>query len=124
MEFLKTATMAPMNSMGPVGMMIAFIVWVICLYFGYRYATFARKVSGMGYVIAFLGSCVMVAGLLLMTTTNLIDDKNSFLTATFAVIALVSFGSIGGFIALMSASCGFIFGVIVRFLGTLPIGRR
>jgi FtsH-binding integral membrane protein len=124
MEFLKTAITAPLNNFGPIGLMIAGIVWVVMLYVGYRYSVTARKTSSILYILAFIFAIIMVVGLVLMLTTNVLDDKNSPIMSAYAVLALITFGQIGGFIAMMSASCGFMFGVVVRGLDAMTRGVR
>ncbi len=124
MEFLTTAITAPLNNFGQVGMMIAVIVWVVALYMGYNYSVTARNVRSLGFIFAFIFALVMVLGLVLMLTTHLLDDKNSMVMSAYAVLALITFGQIGGFIALMSASCGFMFGVLVRMMDIMSRGMR
>jgi FtsH-binding integral membrane protein len=124
MEFLKTAITAPLNNFGPIGLMIAGIVWVVMLYVGYRYSVTARKTSSILYILAFVFAIIMVVGLIMMLTTNVLDDKNSPIMSAYAVLALITFGQIGGFIAMMSASCGFMFGVVVRGLDAMTRGVR
>ncbi len=124
MEFLTTAITAPLNNFGPVGMMIAVIVWVVALYMGYNYAVGARKAGGLWFILFFMFAVIMVFGLVLMLTTRVFDDKNSMIMSAYAVLALITFGQIGGFIAVMSASCGFMFGVLVRMLDGMSRGMR
>lgn len=124
MEFLKTAITAPLNNFGPIGLMIAGIVWIVMLYIGYRYSVTARKMSSILYILAFVFAIIMVAGLIMMLTTNVLDDKNSPIMSAYAVLALITFGQIGGFIAMMAASCGFMFGVVVRGLDAMTRGVR
>jgi FtsH-binding integral membrane protein len=124
MEFLKTAITAPLNNFGPIGLMLAGIVWVVMLYVGYRYSVTARKTSSIVYILAFIFAIIMVVGLVLMLTTNVLDDKNSPIMSAYAVLALITFGQIGGFIAMMTASCGFMFGVVVRGLDAMTRGVR
>ncbi len=124
MDFLTTAVTAPLSNFGPVGMMIAVIVWIVALYMGYRYAVSARKTGSLGFILFFILASIMVFGLVLMLTTRLFDDKNSMIMSAYAVLALITFGQIGGFIAVMSASCGFMFGVLVRMLDVMSRGMR
>jgi hypothetical protein len=124
MEFLKTAVNAPLNNFGAIGMMVASIIWVVMLYVGYRYSVTARKTGSLMYILAFLFSIIMIVGLVMMLTTNIFDDKHSPIMSAYAVLALITFGQIGGFIAMMSASCGFMFGVLVRGLEAMTRGVR
>ncbi len=124
MEFLKTAITAPLNNFGPIGLMLAGIVWVVMFYVGYRYSVTARKMNSILYILAFIFALIMVAGLIMMLTTNVLDDKNSPIMSAYAVLALITFGQVGGFVAMMSASCGFLFGVLVRGLEAMTRGVR
>jgi hypothetical protein len=124
MEFLKTAVTAPLNNFGAIGMMVASIIWVVMLYVGYRYSVTARKTGSLIYILAFLFSIIMIVGLVMMLTTNIFDDKHSPIMSAYAVLALITFGQIGGFIAMMFASCGFMFGVLVRGLEAMTRGVR
>ncbi len=124
MEFLKTATLAPMNSFGPVGMMVAVILWIVLFYMGYRYSITAQRMDGIGYVTCMALSVVLVAGLVLMLTTDIFSNPNNIITIIFAIISFLTFGSVGGFIAAMAAACGFMFGVLVRLLDRATQGTK
>ena len=124
MDFLTTAVIAPLNNFGPIGMMIAVIIWVVSLYMGYSFAVSARKAGGLWFALFFTLAAIMVFGLVLMLTTRVFDDPNSVIMGAYAVLALITFGQIGGFIAVMSASCGFMFGVLVRMLDAMSRGMR
>ena len=119
MEFLKVATLAPLNNLGPVGMMIAVICWVIALYAGVRYAHGARRIDSVVYVIATIAALVMVGGLVLMLFTHSLDNQNGATFQFFGLLQLLTFGPIGGFILVMAAACGFVLGVLVRMLDAL-----
>ncbi len=116
MKFLETAVLSPLNNFGPIGFFSAAIVWLVMLYYGFSYSVSARTTGSIGYMTCLLISIIMVSGLVMMVATPLFDDHNSVLTAIYAAIALVTFVSIGGFIGVMAASCGFLFGALVRLL--------
>jgi hypothetical protein len=124
MEFLKININSPYNNFGSVGMMVAVIVWVVMLYIGYRYSVTARKAGSLWYISIFLFSVIMVAGLVMMLATNIFNDNNSPITFAYATLALLTFGPVGGFVATMAASCGFMFGALVRGLGVMTRGVR
>lgn len=119
MEFLKLATLAPLNNFGPVGMMVAVILWVIALYYGVKYAYSARKVDSVFFIVATIISLVMVAGLCLMLFTKTFDNQNGAVFQFYGLLQLLTFGAVGGFIFVMSASVGFIFGLFIRMLDRL-----
>ena len=119
MDFLKIAMTAPLTNLGPAGMLIAVVLWVIALYFGVRYAYGSRKPGGTLYVISLLLSIIMVAGLLLMLFSREFENEKSATFQFFGLIQLLTFGAVGGFVLVMALACGFMFGVIIRLLDNL-----
>jgi len=118
MEFLRVAVTAPLTNLGPVGMFVAVILWVVALFYGVRYGYGARK-PGTIYSLAFLVSIIMVAGLVLMLFTKEFDNQNGVVFQVFGLLQLLTFGSVGGFVLLMALSIGFLFGVFIRILEAL-----
>ena len=119
MEFLKVAITAPLTNLGPAGMLVAVVLWVVAIYYGVRYAYGSRKPSGPLYIVAFVLSAIMVAGLLLMLFTREFDNEKSAVFQIFGLIQLLTFGAVGGFILVMALSCGFMLGVVIRMLDAL-----
>ena len=64
-------------------------------------------------------SLVMVAGLCLMLFTKTFDNQNGAVFQFYGLLQLLTFGAVGGFIFVMSASVGFIFGLFIRMLDRL-----
>ena len=119
MDFLKLATLAPLNNFGPVGMMVAVILWIVALYYGVQYAYSARRVDSVVFIIATIVSLVMVTGLCLMLFTTSFNNQNGAVFQFYGLLQLLTFGAVGGFILLMAASCGFVFGLLIRMLDRL-----
>lgn len=115
MEFLKVAVMAPLNNFGPAGMLVAVILWAVALYYGLRFGYGARR-PGVLYASAFIVSCIMVAGLVLMLFTREFENEHGAVFQFFGLLQLVTFGAVGGFVLLMALSVGFLFGVLIRIL--------
>lgn len=119
MEFLKIAMTAPLTNLGPAGMLIAVVLWVVALYFGVRYGYGARKPGGLLYVASFIASAIMLLGLCLMLFTREFENEHSAAFQFFGLVQLLTFGAVGGFVLVLSLACGFMFGVLIRVLDAL-----